>query len=314
MPALAEEADLTALPERGVNLPFTQADLDAGLSVGRSVTTIAGPLHVPFFALMYTSPTGLEALQQAVAASEAQDAEAFQQAAESYYAHRYTLATVLMIEEAAFTQEMAGTDEILGRNGGYVYIAWTDAPAVADAADQPLVDQARARALEILGGMTFRDIEFADDDLLVLANKFPAFTTTDLNGNAVTEEIFLGKALTVVNIWGTFCDPCVNEMPLLAAWDAQLPENVQIIGIVSDLSTPDDAVTLGNALAICQATGVEFINLVADASLAPFLSGYSYVPTTVFVDGSGCLVGEPLIGADVEGYKSFVEAYLNALE
>lgn len=110
-----------------------------------------------------------------------------------------------------------GTDEILGRNGGYVYIAWTDAPAVADAADQPLVDQARARALEILGGMTFRDIEFADDDLLVLANKFPAFTTTDLNGNAVTEEIFLGKALTVVNIWGTFCDPCVNEMPLLAA-------------------------------------------------------------------------------------------------
>ena len=45
--------------------------------------------------------------------------------------------------------------------------------------------------------------------------KMPAFTTKDLDGNEVTEEIFAKKDLTVVNIWGTFCTPCIGEMPAL---------------------------------------------------------------------------------------------------
>ena len=38
------------------------------------------------------------------------------------------------------------------------------------------------------------------------------------------------------------------------------------------------------------------------------------VPTTLFVDGEGNLVGDPIVGADVAGYKEFVEEYLKGLK
>ena len=45
--------------------------------------------------------------------------------------------------------------------------------------------------------------------------KFPSFETTDTKGNKVTEKIFADKEITMVNVWGTFCGPCINEMPEL---------------------------------------------------------------------------------------------------
>ena len=37
-----------------------------------------------------------------------------------------------------------------------------------------------------------------------------AFSTVDLQGNTVTEEIFSNADLTVVNFWATYCNPCIN--------------------------------------------------------------------------------------------------------
>lgn len=134
-----------------------------------------------------------------------------------------------------------------------------------------------------------------------------AFTTRDLQGNEVTEQIFAGKDLTVVNVWGTFCGPCINEMPALAAWEKELPENVQIIGIVSDVGLTDDPAT---ARAITEKTGVTFRNLLVSDDLQSFLSLSPYVPTTYFLDANGVSVGEPVVGAYVDQYKQFVEDYL----
>lgn len=41
----------------------------------------------------------------------------------------------------------------------------------------------------------------------------PAFTTVDMAGNTVTDELFTQADLTVLNIWGTYCGPCIGEMP-----------------------------------------------------------------------------------------------------
>ena len=51
----------------------------------------------------------------------------------------------------------------------------------------------------------------------------PAFTTEDLDGNEVTESILKDKDVTMINIWGTFCPPCIEEMPELAKLSASLP-------------------------------------------------------------------------------------------
>ena len=90
-----------------------------------------------------------------------------------------------------------------------------------------------------------------------------------------------------------------------------MPENVQLIGVVRDLASLDDANTLESALAICEATGADcYPSLVANESMMPVLSSVVGVPTTFFVDGEGRLVGQPIVGANVPGCQAFVEEYL----
>lgn len=140
---------------------------------------------------------------------------------------------------------------------------------------------------------------------------FPAFSTKDLNGNVVTQDIFAKKRLTVVNVWGTFCPPCIGEMPELGAWAREMPEDVQIIGLICDVSGADDQKQLDLARKITTEARADFVNIYPDEALFGALSGVEAVPTTFFVDSEGKVVGDPIIGADVAGYRRFVEHYLN---
>lgn len=139
----------------------------------------------------------------------------------------------------------------------------------------------------------------------------PAFTAKDLDGNTVTESIFGDKDLTVVNIWGTFCGPCVREMPELGAWAKEMPDNVQIVGLIIDINGDDDTQHRDLAVEITQNAGADFLNIIANADFADVLKGVVGVPTTIFVDKDGNIVGDAIVGADVDGYKAFVEEYLN---
>ena len=44
-------------------------------------------------------------------------------------------------------------------------------------------------------------------------NIFGEFEAKTLDGEDVTQEIFGQSKLTMINIWGTFCGPCIQEMP-----------------------------------------------------------------------------------------------------
>ena len=39
------------------------------------------------------------------------------------------------------------------------------------------------------------------------------FTAQDLEGNDVDDSIFDDYDVTMINVWGTFCGPCIQEMP-----------------------------------------------------------------------------------------------------
>lgn len=123
------------------------------------------------------------------------------------------------------------------------------------------------------------------------------FTAYDLNGDKQTEAIFTGKKLTMINVWATYCGPCIREMPALAAISKKYKDSdFQIIGIVSDVSFTAEA-GQQTARELLKEAGAEYINLLPDASYAGFLRTIMYVPTTVFVDENGCQVGEPIVSA-----------------
>lgn len=70
---------------------------------------------------------------------------------------------------------------------------------------------------------------------------FGTFESKTLDGEDVSQDIFSKADLTMVNIWGTFCGPCIKEMPELGELSRQYADKgVQIVGLISDVSDPGD--------------------------------------------------------------------------
>ncbi len=135
------------------------------------------------------------------------------------------------------------------------------------------------------------------------------FSSTDLEGNKVTEKIFGEKDVTILNVWGTYCGPCKKEMPELAKLEEELPDNVQIIGIVLDVLEGDAEMT-ELAREICEDTNVSYTNIVVNDSMYEMLSGIEAIPTTFILNREGKTICEPIVGADVDAYKNAVMEYL----
>ena len=131
------------------------------------------------------------------------------------------------------------------------------------------------------------------------------FTAQDLEGNDVDDSIFDDYDVTMINVWGTFCGPCIQEMPDLG----QLAEDyadkgLQIVGIVSDATDyeggyPEETVEL--AKEIVEETGAGYLHLLPSQDLLNrVLSSIQVVPTTFFVDSEG-----NQLGGIVTGSKSY---------
>lgn len=135
------------------------------------------------------------------------------------------------------------------------------------------------------------------------------FEGTDLEGNPVSQEIFTQSKLTMVNVWATFCNPCLNEMPglgeLAAEHDA---EEFQIIGVVSDVREGDDQALVES---LVQETGANYPHLLANDSLdQALLSGVSSVPTTFFFDGEGAYLGGVIGSAEKSAWEELIHELL----
>ena len=143
-----------------------------------------------------------------------------------------------------------------------------------------------------------------------IQGQFPQFTATDLNGEKVTSEIFAQKKITVLNIWGTFCPPCIGEMPELGEWNKNLPADAQLVGLVCDVGGADDAKTIDDAKKILEQADAKFLNIVPSEDIISFLQNIDAVPTTIFIDAQGNIIGEPVIGAQVPEYKKKLQELL----
>ncbi len=139
--------------------------------------------------------------------------------------------------------------------------------------------------------------------------EFPNFSSTDLDGNQVTGDIFSQKKYTVVNFWGTYCSPCIGEMAELGSWANEMDDDAQLIGVVID-ATGTDAQEYETARSICSAKGVTFTNVCANSTFSSALSSLVAVPTTVIVDSNRQVVAGPIVGAQVDAYKSALEDLL----
>lgn len=116
------------------------------------------------------------------------------------------------------------------------------------------------------------------------------FTTTDLEGNDITEQILAGHSLTILNFWEPWCGPCVAEMPYLEQLSQEYADRgLQILGVYASPDSEDDVA------AVLEKTGVTYPILHYVREFGPLQTGY--VPTTVVFNASGLIVAGPFAGA-----------------
>ena len=191
---------------------------------------------------------------------------------------------------------------------------WACSSSKDGSADSSTSETAKIKDSSEEGSKTEKNTGNSSEEQKIGENGFPVnipqFTTKDMDGNKVTNDIFAEYDLTVVNFWATYCNPCIDELPELAEWKKELPDNVNLIGLLVDV---DEKGSEQYKLAekIISQTGADYQHLIATEEFDDIISNLVGVPTTFFVDSTGKIIGEPFARADVSAYKQTVEDYLN---
>ncbi len=89
---------------------------------------------------------------------------------------------------------------------------------------------------------------------------------------------------TLVNIWGTWCGPCVREVPLLVQFAAAAGDRVAVVGVATEDSP-------ASVYAFAKAFGVNYPQVRDDSGevLRHFASYGAGVPKTVLVRADGTI-------------------------
>lgn len=139
-----------------------------------------------------------------------------------------------------------------------------------------------------------------------------SFEAADVEGNTVSSSVFSQSKLTMVNVWATYCNPCLSEMPSLGElaeeYDA---EELQIIGVISDVLEGEDA---SAAESLIRQTGANYTHLLLNESLYyGLLSEVSAVPTTFFLDENGTVL-DVVVGAKTKtAWEEIIDGLLDNL-
>ena len=145
------------------------------------------------------------------------------------------------------------------------------------------------------------------------------FTATDLDGNEVDQSIFADYKLTMINVWGTFCPPCIHEMPDLGEIAEEYADkDVRIVGLVADSLNPDGTISeeqVETAKEIVEKTGANYLHILPSPDLYHVLSAATALPTTFFVDSEGNQVGRAVISAQSKDkWTETIESMLAEVE
>ncbi len=154
--------------------------------------------------------------------------------------------------------------------------------------------------------------EEADMDEVEMSGEFSSFTSVDFEGNTVDQNLIAEADLTVLNIWGTYCGPCIQEMPDLGELAEEYAgTGVQIVGIPVDVY---DREGIQTAQLIIDETGADYLHLLPTEDLYDIcLSDVSAVPTTIFVDRSGTIVDMVVGSRSKADWKSLIDEALQSL-
>jgi thiol-disulfide isomerase/thioredoxin len=103
-----------------------------------------------------------------------------------------------------------------------------------------------------------------------------AFSIPDLDGRALRSSALRGK-IVVVDFWATWCAPCIQELPELAAYHEKVRPRKDIVFLSLNVTEEKDVVTK-----FVKEKRIAFPVYLADSLLGPF--EVSTFPTKLVLD------------------------------
>ena len=139
-----------------------------------------------------------------------------------------------------------------------------------------------------------------------------SFEATTVDGEPVTSDIFSESKLTMINIWATYCNPCLMEMPDLGDIAQEYDKSdFQLIGIVSDVVDSASQSDIDNVKELIAQTHANYPHLLLNQSLFENLvGGVSSVPTTFFVNQKGEVIGYIVGANDEDTWEQMIDELL----
>lgn len=146
------------------------------------------------------------------------------------------------------------------------------------------------------------------------------FDSETVFGNSITKDVFAENDLTLVNIFATWCSPCVEEIPYLQEIDSEL-DNVGVVGIVADTydaqSGERQQEAVETAKEIAEKTGAEYPFVIPDAVFVEdnFKNAAAMFPISYIVGRDGVVVSGPMGGAHTkEEWLNIIDEALEAAQ
>ena len=193
-----------------------------------------------------------------------------------------------------------------------------DAPIYVFGADETQ-GKAAAETARLMGFTGVRYLSSFDEwtgAVICMNNLLGDLATVDIYGAPVDKSLIEGKKLVMVNVWGTYCGPCVNEMEGLGNLAREMEKDgVMILGLVIDCQNQDltaNEAQTEKARSIAEETKASYPHILPSAHMnEEWLDQITAVPTTFFLTGEGKMVGQRYIGARSE--EEWKEIMLSAL-
>jgi thiol-disulfide isomerase/thioredoxin len=111
----------------------------------------------------------------------------------------------------------------------------------------------------------------------------PLFMARDLDGNVISTAAYKGKVL-IVNFWATWCPPCREEIPTLVKLQETYKDQMQILSISEDDSSPE------TVRAFARQTHINYPIVLVTREIEDDFGGVPALPTSFLISKDGGIV------------------------
>ncbi len=154
-------------------------------------------------------------------------------------------------------------------------------------------------------------------------NPFVEMEILDIHEQPFDTSIFDGKPF-MLNIWGAWCPPCVQEMPDLSELYDVYKDRITIVGLAGtavngfneDGSSKYDEKELSDVRALYESKQIKHPSMLPNPLMAVLMSQINMQswPTTVFVTGDGVLVNMVIGAKTKDQWIAIIDQMLAAME